>query len=582
MKKQILLGFFALFGCAALAQSPACYQDFRSEGLRLMDTKDYGAAINQFVAALVACKDLPPDHDLSKQIKRAQNIWVGDLQESVAREQKAYREALAAKERADSAQVAEGKARRDAEANAQKARQQGIKAESLRLALLADMARQRGQKSDAVLLSWMALQLSGAEWPPFVVRAFGEAVRDSFSNVFFNGNSPIEAAVFLPGGQKVLLRNAEGAHFVVGLGEKPSVAQLPKDISEITVANQSERLLGWARGAQTVRLLDAAGQVLATLEGHTAGIRQAIFSPDDNQILTCSRDRTARLWSLKGAQLAVYQQHSATVQDAQFAPDGSYVVTRDAGGSGYIQKLDGTPMGLAGSPMEFLVDVDLLADGQYLVSKFANGSVRFVNAQGGAGGFLAIPDERVESLAFATKAARVAACGKRKVALFDPLESEALVTVEHKSEVRGAALNAAGTRLLTWANDRVLRLWDLRGNPLQTFVGHRGAIVAAVFSPDENYLLTTAKDGTAKLWDLSGNLLTEWMLGTENPAPATFSPDGQYVMTAIQNGKSLALAPIPMDVYRSVQPEKVLKAESTPQVLQAYNVQYTEELGKRH
>jgi hypothetical protein len=582
MKKQILLGFFALFGCALSAQSPACYQDFRSEGLRLMDAKDYGAAINQFVAALVACKDLPPDHDLSKLIKRAQNTWVGDLQESVAREQKAYREALAAKERADSAQVAEGKARRDAEANALKARQQGIKAESLRLALLADMARQRGQKSDAVLLSWMALQLSGAEWPPFVVRAFGEAVRDSFSNVFFNGTSPVEAAAFLPGGQKVLLRNAEGAHFIVGLGEKPSVAQLPKGISEIDIAHRHEWLLGWARGAQTAQLFDAAGNVLATFEGHTEGIRRAIFSPDDSRILTCSRDRTARLWDEKGTQVAVYQQHSATVQEGQFAPDGSYIVTRDAAGSGFVQKIDGTPMGLAGSPIAFLVDVDVLADGQYLVSEFSNGTVQFVSPQGGGAGIVSLSEERVKSLAFAAKAARVAACGKRKVALFDPLESEALVTIVHKTDVDGAALNAAGTRLLTWASDHTLRLWDLRGNLMQTFVGHRGAVVSAVFSPDENYLLTTAKDGTAKLWDSSGNLLTEWLLGTENPAPATFSPDGQYVMTTSRNGKSLALAPIPMDVYRSAQPEKVLKAESTPQVLQAYNVQYTEELGKRH
>ena len=40
----------------------------------------------------------------------------------------------------------------------------------------------------------------------------------------------------------------------------------------------------------------ANGQLLAILQGHTAGVASAVFSPDGRRIVTTSDDKTARVF----------------------------------------------------------------------------------------------------------------------------------------------------------------------------------------------------------------------------------------------------------------------------------------------
>jgi WD40 repeat protein len=50
-----------------------------------------------------------------------------------------------------------------------------------------------------------------------------------------------------------------------------------------------------------------------------------------------------------------------------------------------------------------------------------------------------------------------------------------------------------------------LKLWDLMGNCLQTFVGHTniGIVFSANFSPDGKQIISTSGDNNLKLWDLA-------------------------------------------------------------------------------
>jgi WD40 repeat protein len=50
---------------------------------------------------------------------------------------------------------------------------------------------------------------------------------------------------------------------------------------------------------KTARVWNAAtGQVLATLQGHTEFVSDAMFSPDGQRIVTASNDKTARVWRI--------------------------------------------------------------------------------------------------------------------------------------------------------------------------------------------------------------------------------------------------------------------------------------------
>jgi WD40 repeat protein len=52
-----------------------------------------------------------------------------------------------------------------------------------------------------------------------------------------------------------------------------------------------------------------------------------------------------------------------------------------------------------------------------------------------------------------------------------------------------------------------LKLWDLAGNCLQTFVGHTDEVSSANFSPEGKQIVSASWDESLKLWDLAGNCL---------------------------------------------------------------------------
>jgi WD40 repeat protein len=92
------------------------------------------------------------------------------------------------------------------------------------------------------------------------------------------------------------------------------------------------------RKTYTARVWNAVtGQLLVKLEGHSTYIWSAAFSPDGQRIVTASgsvsyrevlKDNTARVWNAAtGQQLAKLEGHTAVVRQARFSPDGQCIVT---------------------------------------------------------------------------------------------------------------------------------------------------------------------------------------------------------------------------------------------------------------
>ena len=71
-----------------------------------------------------------------------------------------------------------------------------------------------------------------------------------------------------------------------------------------------------------------SGQLTATLEGHTGGVRSVSFSPDGKTLATGSDDSTARLWDVGSGQLtATLEGHTGGVNSVSFSPAGKTLAT---------------------------------------------------------------------------------------------------------------------------------------------------------------------------------------------------------------------------------------------------------------
>ena len=559
----------------AAQNTPPCYPEFRSAGVELMRKKNYGEAMSQFIAALVSCKDLPADHDLGTLIKDAKETWIRELQQSAEREHKAYLAALDSKDAAEKAQQNEKLAREEAIKNAQEAYARGIKAEALRLALQADIERGKGQKSDAMLLAWMSLQMSGTNLPQYGMRAFSEAVRDSFSNVFFNSPTPVESVRFLPSGQRVLLQTADHSFFIVAIGEKPGVTQLPGNIAAVIPANRHDTLLVWEGGGAQARLIGPDGSILANLQGHNDAIRDAFFSADDAQIVTCSRDKTARVWNLKGVQLHVLQGHAATIQDVGGISPGAAVFTRSSDGIVKVWSAEGICLRERfGKDGAFAREVATNVNYPGLVIRFADGSAGIYETGGKPIKELDCMTDPVKGISWA-ESPWIAIHTATEVQIMD---FQGNVKVRFPQHAKIGGLRLLGEHLFVWTDDNMLHLYNLSDDRNQLFVGHQAAIISADLSRDGKNVLTTSKDGTAKLWDLEGRVLIEWSLGTLEPVSALFSPDGQYMMLSSNSGKSMSLSPLPLDIYQTIIPDQVFQSAALPKLMEQYNIQFAEVL----
>ncbi|WP_413174870.1 hypothetical protein [Anabaena azotica] len=98
--------------------------------------------------------------------------------------------------------------------------------------------------------------------------------------------------------------------------------------------------------------------------------------------------------------------------------------------------------------------------------------------------------------------------------------------------VYSVSFSPDGKTIATASHDNTARLWNLKGQLLQEFQGHQGSVLSVSFSQDGQTIATASSDGTARLWNLKGQLLQEFQGHQDSVRDVSFSPDGKTIATA--------------------------------------------------
>lgn len=227
-----------------------------------------------------------------------------------------------------------------------------------------------------------------------------------------------------------------------------------------------------------------SGEVLDTLEAHTADVTDIAMSPDHSRIATAGRDGLVRIWELTpaGAEMVLtLAGHSGPAWKVEFSPDGQYVAS-------------------LGGLQDFSVD-------------FSQGWPRTWEA-------------RLWDISASGSREWMAVASASSTVTFDP----------------------TGTRVLAGSSGSGASAWDVAtGAELLTFPGPPGEsqTLVAVFSPDGALVVsggTTRSDGLgddelgwATVWDgRTGDLLYEVFPPTPGAVPshAEFNTEGTQMAIA--------------------------------------------------
>jgi WD40 repeat protein len=245
-----------------------------------------------------------------------------------------------------------------------------------------------------------------------------------------------------------------------------------KPVNGALMSADEKRILSWSADG-TLRLWDATTNrpIVAPMD-HRAPIAGAIMSGDEKRAATWSANGTLRLWELAtGHPIGAPMRHAA-VRGALFTRDGSRLVSWSSDHT--LQQWDAATSAPIGPAMAQDAEVEgaLLIGDNGIISWSADGSLRRWELAGSQSGLELASVQQVWP------------------------------AMRHQARVTGALLTKDERHILSWSEDRTLRVWDAAtGREIAPAMMHAGAVNGALISADEQRIVSWSEDGTLRVWD---------------------------------------------------------------------------------
>ncbi|MEH2183680.1 AAA-like domain-containing protein, partial [Nostoc sp.] len=139
----------------------------------------------------------------------------------------------------------------------------------------------------------------------------------------------------------------------------------------------------------------------------------------------------------------------------------------------------------------------------------------------------------VYSVAFSPDGQTIASASRDKTVKLWNCKGQLLQTLQgHSDSVWGVAFSPDGRTIASASSDNTVKLWNRKGQLLQTLQGHSNSVLGVAFSPDGQTIASASYDKTVKLWNRKGQLLQTLQGHSNSVLGVAFSPDDQTIASA--------------------------------------------------
>ena len=364
--------------------------------------------------------------------------------------------------------------------------------------------------------------------------------------LFFSHLGPIWDVEFDRKGKRIVSASGDGTAIVwdiaTGAAKAPftghdgpvySAAFSPTG-PEVATGGYDRRILIWNPGTLSEfnfdNLKSPNGKVVPdqdskALDGHTAPVRDVLFSRDGNQIVSGSDDNTVRLWSLETLKdEKTFRGHNGSVRSLVLADDDSVILT--ASKDNRIR--------------------------QWSIDQYAE--VRVLHSH-------VLDEHRAEVLSarFSKDGSKIVTASKDRSALtWDSKTGSRLAQFAegHQFLTSSAVVFPNGKWIATAAADNTVRVWDLDSATELFSLEPTGRAAAMSVSPDGKWIITGSEGTkvgvedryTAKIWNVQTRELAFELKGMaangyrghlSEVTAVAISPDGSLALTGDVRGRVL-------------------------------------------
>ncbi|KJZ77081.1 Nuclear distribution protein PAC1 [Hirsutella minnesotensis 3608] len=250
----------------------------------------------------------------------------------------------------------------------------------------------------------------------------------------------------------------------------------------------------------TIKIWDwELGELEQTIKGHTRAVLGLDYGgPRATPLLaSCSSDLTVKLWDPADQykNIRTLSGHDHSVSAVRFISSGGGASSSgnllvSASGDKTLRIWD-TTTGYCVKALKghtgWVRDVCPSSDGRFLLSTGSDHTARLWDIS------IPNPENKVTMLGHENAV--------RCCVLAPPSSYQYLAQIAGLKKV--PPTSSAAEFMVTGSRDKTLKLWDSRGTCIKTLVGHDNWITGVVFHPSGKYLLSVADDKTIRCWDLA-------------------------------------------------------------------------------
>jgi WD40 repeat protein len=333
---------------------------------------------------------------------------------------------------------------------------------------------------------------------------------ESIEQTIGGRSDPVWFRAFSPSGDRILVSCKNNAVRLVNLLSAKDIGEFAGHESPVAFATFSDdgKMVLTVAG-KTIQVWDAANRrALSTLRGHSMDVVMARFSPDGSKVVSASVDNTAKLWDREsGSLLLTLEGHTATVTSAVFNATGNRILTTSADGIGKIwDVVTGTNVSSLVGHKSSLTGGAFAPDGSQTVTFSTDDSAKVWQTNTGTliYSLTGIQGMTNPSMAIASDGAMLLLAPTRDggAKLWNASTGQEIGPLkDYKGGVISASLSKDGTRAVTVAQDKTVKLWNVRGRGLlasfESFDAFYSA--SACFSPDGRRVVVTDDKGTTQI-----------------------------------------------------------------------------------